>query len=113
MKYAILILCLFMNIDAHATDIPKIGKDHCGGCHEVDKKLYAPSFREIARKYHGDADAVSKMTENINKGGTFGWNTGLYMPAKGLGAFDREVKGMVEFIMNLPAENSSQNPQKG
>ena len=108
MKYTVLILCLLININAHATEMPAIGKDHCGGCHEVDKKLYAPSFRDIARKYRGDPDAASKMTENVNKGGTFGWNSGICMPAKGLGAFDREVKGMVEFIMSLPAEDSSQ-----
>ena len=110
MKYIVLIICLLIdiNINAQATDLPAIGKDHCGGCHEVDKKLYAPSFRDIAIKYRGDPDAANKLTENINKGGTFGWNTGLCMPAKGLGAFDREVKGMVEFIINLPIEDSGQ-----
>ena len=62
---------------------------------------------DIAKKYRGDQDVVNKMTANVNKGGTFGWNTGICMAAKCLGAFDREVKGMVEFIMSLPAEESS------
>ena len=106
-KCMVLVMCLLMDTNAQAADMPAIGKDHCGGCHEVEKKLYAPSFRDIANKYRGDADAFDKLTENINRGGMFGWNTGMRMPAKGLGAFDREVKGMVEFILGLPISNLS------
>ena len=103
MKYIVLVICLLIGTNVQAADMPAVGKDHCGGCHEVEKKLYAPSFREIANKYRGDPDAVSKMTENVNKGGTFGWNAGICMPAKGLGANDREIKAMIEFIVGLPA----------
>ena len=102
MKYIVLIMCLLINIHVHAADMPAIGKDHCGGCHEVEKELYAPSFREIAIKYRGDIDVINKLTKHVNSGGIFGWNTGIRMPAKGLGASDREVKSMVEFIAGLP-----------
>ena len=107
MKYIILIMCLLIDINVHAADMPAIAKDHCGGCHAVEKKLYAPSFRDIAIKYRGDVDAVNKMTENVNRGGTFGWNAGVCMPAKGLGANDREIKAMIEFIVGLPIADSS------
>ena len=94
-------------------DMPAIGKDHCGGCHAVEKKLYAPAFRDIAIKYRSEADAVNKLTENINRGGAFGWNMGMRMPAKGLGANDREIKAMVEFILGLPiADSNSEYSQR-
>ena len=99
-------MCLLIDTNTHAVDIPAIAKDHCGGCHTVEKKLYAPSFRDIAIKYSGDADAVNKLTENINRGGTFGWNTGIRMPAKGMGN-DKEIKAMVEFIIDLSIADSS------
>ena len=107
MKYIMLTMCLLIDINAHAADMPAIGKDHCGGCHAVENELYAPSFKDIAIKYRGDIDAINKLTEHINSGGIFGWNTGLRMPAKGLGASDREIKGMVEFIAGLSNSNLS------
>ena len=110
MKYTMLIIGLLIGANVQAADMPAIGKDHCGGCHEVEKKLYAPSFKDIAIKYHGDADAVNKLTENINKGGAFGWNTGIRMPAKGVGAGDREVNGMVKFIIGLSIDDSKAQP---
>jgi len=106
MKYIVLIMCLLNDLNVYAADMPAIAKDHCGGCHAVEKKLYAPSFRDIAIKYRGDIDAANKLTENINRGGTFGWNTGIRMPAKGL-ANDREIKAMVEFIIGLSIADSS------
>ena len=107
MKYIVLIMCLLIDINVYAADMPTIAKDHCGGCHAVEMKLYAPSFRDIAIKYHGDTDEVKKLTEHINNGGTFGWNSGIRMPAKGLGANDREIKAMVDFIAGLSIADSS------
>lgn len=107
MKYTVLIMCLLIGVNAHAAEMPAIAKDHCGGCHAVEKKLYAPSLKDIAIKYRDDADAANKLTEIINRGGTFGWNSGMRMPARGLNANDKEIKAMVEFIIDLSVEDSS------
>ena len=109
MKYITLIMCLLIYLNAYAAEMPAIAKDHCGGCHAVEKELYAPSFRDIASKYRGDADAANRLTAHINNGGMFGWNTGIRMPAKGLNANDREIKAMVEFIVGLSIEDSCSN----
>ncbi|MDD5300981.1 MAG: c-type cytochrome [Gallionella sp.] len=106
MKYIVLIMCLLIDINAHAAEIPAIAKDHCGGCHAVEKTLYAPSLKAIAMKYRGDADAANKLTEAINRGGVSGWNSGMRMPPRGLNANDKEIKAMVEFIIELSAEDS-------
>ena len=106
MKYILLIMCLLIDINAHAAEMPAIAKDHCGGCHAVEKELYAPSFRDIASKYRGDTGAANKLTEHINSGGKFGWNRSIRMPARGLDANDREIKAMVEFIVGLSIEDS-------
>ncbi|MDD5299301.1 MAG: c-type cytochrome [Gallionella sp.] len=106
MKYIALIICLLMDINAHAAEMPAIAKDHCGGCHAVEKTLYAPSLKAIAMKYRGDADAANKLTEIINRGGTSGWNSGMRMPPRGLNANDKEIKAMVEFIIELSTEDS-------
>ena len=83
-----------------AADMPAVGKTKCGACHAVDKKMVGPSFKDIANKYKGDANAASKMAANITKGGEFGWKMSK-MPPKGMGATDADIKSLSEFIAGL------------
>lgn len=48
-------------------------KAGCMACHQKDKKLVGPSFKDIAAKYKGQ-DATAKLMEKVRKGGsgTFG-----------------------------------------
>ena len=85
---------------ALAADMPATGKAKCGACHAVDKKVVGPAFTDVAAKYKGDHEAVSKITASITKGGEFGWKLGK-MPAKGMGADDAQIKEMAEFIAGL------------
>ncbi len=85
---------------ALAVDMPASGKAKCGACHAVDKKVVGPAYNDVAAKYKGDKDAVSKIIASATKGGEFGWKLGK-MPPKGLGATDAEIKEMAEFIAGL------------
>ena len=40
----------------------------CTKCHSVDKKKDGPSFKEIAGKYKGKADAEATLTKQITTG---------------------------------------------
>ena len=86
---------------AMAADMPAAGATKCGGCHAVDGKKMGPSFKEIAAKFKGDKDAVSKLEEAITKGGKFGWNAMMGMPPRGMNATDAEIKEMAEYIVSL------------
>ncbi len=92
---------LIMAGSALAADMPAAGKAKCGACHALDKKRMGPSFMDIAGKYKGDKDAVSKIDASITKGGKFGWNHMGKMPPKGMGASDAEIKAMAEYIAGL------------
>ena len=85
---------------ALAADMPAAGKAKCGACHAIDKKGAGPSYMDIAAKYKGDIDAVSKIAASITNGGSFGWKMSK-MPAKGMGANDAEIKAMSEYIAGL------------
>ena len=85
---------------ALAADMPADGKAKCGACHSVDKKGVGPAYNDVAAKYKGDKEAVSKLIASITKGGAFGWKLGM-MPPKGLGANDAQIKEMAEFIVSL------------
>ena len=45
----------------------------CTACHQDDKKLVGPSYKEVAAKYKGDKDAVKKLSEKVRKGGVGVW----------------------------------------
>ncbi len=45
----------------------------CTACHSVDSKLVGPSFRDIAGKYSGRADAAAYLAGKIKSGGAGTW----------------------------------------
>lgn len=55
-------------------------KKNCLACHQTDKKLVGPSYKEVAAKYAGQKDAAAKLAEKIQKGGTGVWGQ-VPMPA--------------------------------
>ena len=50
-------------LDAHA----------CSGCHALEKRVVGPSFREVARRYAGDAGAASRLAAKVRAGGQGAW----------------------------------------
>ena len=40
-------------------------KSNCFKCHSIDKKKDGPSYKEVAKKYKGKADAEEKLTKHI------------------------------------------------
>ena len=55
---------------------------NCMSCHAVDKKVVGPSYKDVAKKYAGQADAVAKLEAKVKKGGSGVWGT-VPMPPKG------------------------------
>lgn len=55
-------------------------KKSCLACHAADKKLVGPSYKDVAAKYAGQKDAVTKLAEKIQKGGVGAWGQ-VPMPA--------------------------------
>ena len=43
-------------------------KSGCTGCHDVSAKKVGPSFKSIAAKYKGQADAESKLVKELGEG---------------------------------------------
>ncbi|OYU89478.1 MAG: cytochrome C' [Burkholderiales bacterium PBB5] len=55
-------------------------KKSCLACHAMDKKLIGPAYKDVAAKYAGQKDAVAKLADKIQKGGTGVWGQ-VPMPA--------------------------------
>lgn len=53
-----------------AQNVQDLLKKHaCLSCHAVDKKLVGPSYKDVAAKYRGQADAEAKLAAKVKKGG--------------------------------------------
>ena len=70
---------------------------NCMACHAVDKKLVGPSYKDIATKYAGQADAVDKLAGKVVKGGSGAWGP-VPMPANAQ-INDAEAKKLVAWIL--------------
>ena len=60
---------LAVNLPAQANPEANMKTAGCFACHTVDKKLVGPSYKDVAAKYKGQADAVAKLTEKSRNGG--------------------------------------------
>ena len=74
-------------------------KDGCAACHEVDRKLIGPAFKDVAAKYKGDKDAAARLRDKVKKGGTHVWGEAA-MPPNVL-ASDADIKDLVDWILTL------------
>lgn len=45
----------------------------CSACHQLDKRVVGPSFKEVAAKYAGDAAAAGTLSKKIKDGGAGVW----------------------------------------
>jgi cytochrome c len=65
-------------------------KHACVACHGLDNKIVGPSFRDVAKKYAGRADASAYLAGKIAAGGSGVWG-GIPMPPQTLGEADAKA----------------------
>jgi cytochrome c len=70
---------------------------NCMACHAIEKKLVGPSYKNIATKYAGQADAVDKLASKIIKGGSGAWGP-VPMPANAQ-INDADARKLVAWIL--------------
>jgi cytochrome c len=75
-----------------------MSKYNCQACHALDKKLVGPSFKDVAHKYAGEADAVQKLEGKVKNGGSGAWGP-IPMPPNNVPATDLDT--LVEWIVSL------------
>ena len=72
---------------------------NCMACHAVEKKLVGPSFKDVATKYAGQADAASKLVPKIVKGGSGVWGP-VPMPANNQ-VSEAEALKLAQWVLGL------------
>jgi cytochrome c len=69
----------------------------CSTCHALDARVVGPSFKEVAQKYAGDAEAGPKLAQKIRHGGAGVWGQ-VPMPPNPQVA-DAELEKLVGWVL--------------
>jgi len=68
-------------------------------CHQLDKKAVGPAYKDVAKKYKGQADAVAKLSDKVKKGGSGVWGP-VPMPPNAA-VPDADIKKLVEWVLAM------------
>jgi cytochrome c len=71
---------------------------NCKACHAEDKKIVGPAYKDVAKKYSGDASATAKLAAKIKSGGSGAWGA-IPMPPNNVP--DADLKKLVDWILSL------------
>ena len=74
-------------------------KHNCVACHQIDKKVVGPAYKDVAKKYKGQKDIAVKLAEKVKKGGQGVWGP-VPMPPNAQ-VPDADIKKMVDYILVL------------
>lgn len=74
-----------------------LNKHACVACHQLDKRVVGPSFREVAAKYGGDSAAASTLAAKIKQGGSGVWGAAPMPPNAAL--TDADLQRLVSWIL--------------
>ncbi len=86
---------------AMATEMNPLALKHkCNVCHNVDKKLVGPAYKEVAKKYKGDAGAEANLIAKVSKGGKGVWGK-MPMPPNSPKVPDADIKELVKWVLSL------------
>lgn len=74
-------------------------KYNCVACHAIDKKVVGPAYKEVAKKYAGDATAADKLAKKIKAGGVGVWGQ-IPMPANPQ-VSDADTQALAKYVLSL------------
>jgi len=92
-----LALGLLLSAGQAAADEATAKTNGCMACHAMDKKVVGPSFKSIASKYKGDANAANKLANEVRAGSKGIWGP-VPMPAQAK-INDADLKKVVAWVL--------------
>ena len=73
-------------------------KYNCLACHQVDKKVVGPAYKDIAKKYKGQ-NVNAQLEQKVKKGGSGVWGQ-VPMPPNAA-VPDADLKKLVDWILKM------------
>ena len=83
---------------AQAQDPAKLAQEKgCLACHQIDKKLVGPAYKDVAAKYRNDKNAVPKLVKKVREGGQGVWGQ-VPMPPNNVS--EQEAQTLVKWVLS-------------
>lgn len=95
MKNLIVVLLLASGYVHASEDLAR--KNGCLACHNIDNKVIGPSYKDVAKKYQSDKDAVAKLVKKVREGGSGVWGSMPMPPHSHVSESD--TKSIVQWIL--------------
>ncbi len=84
-------------VPAHAS-LELATKSKCTTCHQVDKKMVGPSFKDVSAKYKGQKTAEAALANSMLKGSSGKWGK-IPMPPQKISPADAQK--LSKWILSL------------
>jgi len=95
--FAAVIAVLFSTGASAQQELAK--QKNCLACHAIDKKLVGPAYKDVAKKYENDKDAVTRLAKKVREGGVGVWGQ-IPMPANPQ-VNEAESVALVKWVLSL------------
>lgn len=79
-------------------DLALATSKNCMSCHNVDKKVVGPSYKEVAAKYRGDKTAPARLALKVVAGGGGVWGV-VKMPSNPQ-VSEAEARTLVAWVLS-------------
>lgn len=89
--------CALSSLPALA-DLALATSRNCMSCHNVDKKVVGPAYKDVAAKYKGDKTAPTRLATKIMEGGGGVWGV-VKMPSNPQ-VNDAEAKKLATWVLS-------------
>src|SRR5690348_16650135 len=74
-------------------------ENDCSSCRAANRQSVGPSYAAIAKRYAGQANAISKLTVKVQKGGSGSWGDVAMTPHPDL--TEAQAKLMLSWILSV------------
>lgn len=91
--------CLTLGSGIAAADQALAQRSACMSCHQMERKVVGPSYKDIARKYKGDAKAVDHLVGVIKRGGKGVWGPVPMPPHPQVS--DENARKLAQWVLSL------------
>jgi len=82
---------------ADAAGLALAKSKNCMSCHQEDKKLVGPAYKDVAAKYKGDANAPATLAAKVRAGGKGVWGP-IPMPPNNI--TEDDAKKLVAWVLS-------------
>jgi cytochrome c len=92
-------------VDVIAQAKALVDANSCLGCHKIEEKVVGPAFRDVAKKYENDPNAIKYLVNKIANGGAGVWGE-MNMPGFA-GLSEADLTALATYVLSLKEDKTT------